>query len=429
LKSIIELEKIESSNPVNKITIGESLKDDVITKWIKQCGTNQNDFCSDMVIDKFGNIYIVGNITVEDTAFLNYSDAFITKYNSDGKQLWYKKIGTDEPDYIAGMCLDPKGNVYVTGYTVGVFEGNTKGGSEDAFIAKFTAEGVLEWIKQYGANCNVEGVGIIIDSSWNLYMVGKINGNFDPARTIIGWDVFLMKLYPNGIKQWVKQFGEDRPDIVKKACIDSKNNIYIAGEMENNIKNPKSWDIFIKKYDSRGEEMWSKQAGSNEPDYVHGMVLDKEDNVYIVGETFGKIGSNTNDTMFGDSHNAFIMKYNSKGKQEWEKQFGTQLLDCATDITISNLNKIYIAGYTEGSFEDINNKGVDIFLAEYSLNGEKVFIKQFGKRKNNEKAERIKISEFGDIYITGMTDGKFSGNDKYIGLDDIFLMKLSEATK
>ncbi len=63
-------------------------------------------------------------------------DVFLTKFDSDGNEVWGTQFGSSDYDYANGVAVDGSGNAYVTGYTRGTLEGTNEGG-RDAFLAKF----------------------------------------------------------------------------------------------------------------------------------------------------------------------------------------------------------------------------------------------------------------------------------------------------
>ncbi len=70
-----------------------------------------------------------------------------------------------------------------------------------------------------------------------------------------------------------------------------------------------SWvvDVFVRKYDPTGRELWTRQFGSEEPekDAAYSVAVDAQGNVFVVGYTSGILpGQN----IVGRS-DAFVRKY------------------------------------------------------------------------------------------------------------------------
>ncbi|MCH8269664.1 MAG: SBBP repeat-containing protein, partial [Planctomycetes bacterium] len=64
------------------------------------------------------------------------NDLLLVKCDPSGKLLYIKQIGTELNDYGWGIAADHSGNVYVTGHTEGSFGAPIAGG-DDIFLAKF----------------------------------------------------------------------------------------------------------------------------------------------------------------------------------------------------------------------------------------------------------------------------------------------------
>ena len=72
------------------------------------------------------------------------TDIFLVKYNSSGTKQWTKQLGTSSFDYGQGVTTDSSDNIYVTGYTTGDLDGNTKSGNQDIFLVKYDSSGTKQ---------------------------------------------------------------------------------------------------------------------------------------------------------------------------------------------------------------------------------------------------------------------------------------------
>jgi hypothetical protein len=85
--------------------------------WIRQLGTEELESSYDVAVGPQGNIYITGNTL--DQNYVAY-EAFVAKYNPQGKLLWKKQLGTSSDEESSeGIAIDSRGNAFITGWTTG----------------------------------------------------------------------------------------------------------------------------------------------------------------------------------------------------------------------------------------------------------------------------------------------------------------------
>ena len=189
------------------------------------------------------------------------------KYNDNGTKQWTQQLGASSlyvvpNDYATGVATDSSNNVYVTGYTNGEMDGNTRTGGWDFFLVKYNDNGTKQWTRQLGSSTitgahthqwNTYAYGVTVDSSDNIYVTGTTSGGLD-GSTISGLDdIFLVKYNSSGIKQLTRHFGTSTSGMedVKGVTVDSSDNIYLvgntAGILDDNL-NYGHTDIFLVKY-------------------------------------------------------------------------------------------------------------------------------------------------------------------------------------
>lgn len=130
------------------------------------------------------------------------TDAYIAKFNLAGNRIWDKSLGTKVPDEASGVTADSRGNVYLTGNTLGALKGKNAG-EGDVFIAKYNPLGRLLWTQQFGSSDD-DYIGSIAAFSPNeLYVRGATFGNLG-AGYRGGGDAFLARLDGEGGRVWTR---------------------------------------------------------------------------------------------------------------------------------------------------------------------------------------------------------------------------------
>ncbi|MBN2722841.1 MAG: SBBP repeat-containing protein [Deltaproteobacteria bacterium] len=277
--------------------------------------------------------------------------------------------GTPSDDNGQGVAVDANGNVYVTGYTSGGFDGNTSAGAQDIFLTKYVSDGTKQWTQQWGTSGSDFCYGTAVDTSGNIYVTGATLGGLDGNTSAGAQDIFLTKYASDGTKQWTKQWGTSGYDIGYGTAVDASGNIYVTGFTYGSLDSNTSaggLDIFLTKYASDGTKEWTKQWGSSSNDYGHGVAIDSNGNIYVTGKTLGALDSNTS----AGGYDIFLTKYAPDGTKEWTQQWGTSgtdSMDLGGNLAISSDDILYLTGTTSSAFLGQSSAGgYDIFLIGYS---------------------------------------------------------------
>ena len=181
-------------------------------------------------------------------------------------------------------------------------------------------------------------------------------------------------------------------------------------------------DLILIKYNSSGTRQWTQQFGSSGSDYARGISLDSSGNIYVVGDTSGGLGSNSN----SGSEDLFLIKYNSSGNLQWTQQMGTFSNDVAFDVATDSLGNSYVTGYTGASLDGNTYSGeLDLFLVKYDSNGNKSWTKQLGT-STSDYARGVSVDADGNVSFTGYTTAALDGQTHY-GSDDLFLVKYNSS--
>lgn len=150
--------------------------------WTRQLGTSDYDTSNGVSADRLGNVYISGFTrgSLEGANAGGY-DAFITKYDAAGTLAWTRQLGTSSEDVSNSVSADGLGNVYISGYTRGSL-GGANAGDYDAFVSKYDATGTQVWTHQLGTNTADLGFGVSADGLGNVYIGGYTPGIFSEPR-------------------------------------------------------------------------------------------------------------------------------------------------------------------------------------------------------------------------------------------------------
>ena len=328
--------------------------------------------------DNFGNVYVGGG-------FVDETGVTVAKYDGEGNQQWIQSLEAPRT-FVNSFTLDvdDSGNVYLTGYTDDNLGGPNAGDlflgpipipSTDNFIVKYDSEGNQQWLKQFGSENFDEAFAIATDSDGNVYTSGWTFGDFGGTNAGLN-DVWIAKDDSDGNQQWLTQFGTEDYDWSWDAAIDSKDNVYITGWTLGDLDgtNAGSYDAWVAKYDSDGNQQWLKQFGTEGDDAALSIDFDDSDNFYLTGYTDADFGGSN-----AGSYDTWVAKYDSDGNQQWKQQLGTSEIDTPFDVAVHNTGQVFVTGFTEGSLGGTNAGSYDAWLAELSPDGEVLTFRDSGE--------------------------------------------------
>ncbi len=332
---------------------------------------------------------------------------------------WTRQFGSSADDNGFGVAVDGSGNAYITGWTLGSLNGSNAGGA-DVFLAKYDRDGNQQWIRQLGSNGHDTGLGVAVDGNGNAYIAGETRGSLNGSNAG-GDDVFLAKYDSSGTQQWIRQLGSSKNDTFPGVAVDAKGNTYITGTTAGSLNgsNAGEDDVFLAKYDTKGNQQWTRQLGSSDYDGGRGVAVDGKGNAYITGIAGGDLnGSNAG--LMG----MFLVKYDSNGNQQWTRQLDGSDDDYAVGlgVAVDNKGNAYISGWAASSRYGSNAGGMDVLFVKYDSNGSQQWIHQLGTSED-DNGYGVAVDGKGNAYISGTTAGSLYGSNA--GGADVFLAKFN----
>ncbi|KAB2668006.1 MAG: hypothetical protein DVB31_06890 [Verrucomicrobia bacterium] len=134
------------------------------------------------------------------------------KYAANGSRVWIQTLGGGDFQFGASpgaLILDPAGNPVITG-------AGDVGGPVTHFVAKLdAADGHVMWSRQLGSVPGNFGRALGIDGQGRIYNAGTFYGDAQfGAFTLVGHgysDAFLARLTPDGVVDWVETWGGTEP--------------------------------------------------------------------------------------------------------------------------------------------------------------------------------------------------------------------------
>ncbi len=201
----------------------------------------------------------------------------------------------------------------------------------------------LVWGTYYGGNVGAWGHAIAINKSGDIFVCGGSINSSNIAtsgayRTIMfGYqDAIVGKFDNNGRLQWMTYFGGTGEDDTQSIAVDNSGNIVVGGTLfsDDHIATPGAYqshnagslDVFLTKFDTNGNLIWSTFYGGENGDFGIDMVTDANNDIYVCGFTTSLHGIATAGSyqptyaggfLISDSADGFIAKFSTTGSLSW----------------------------------------------------------------------------------------------------------------
>jgi hypothetical protein len=359
-------------------------------EWIRQFGTPERDVVGGMSLDGFGHIYVTGE--TEGRLFAThagYTDAFSSKFDVSGNQLWGRQVGSSGGDSYRSVAADPLGNVFITGsYNDGVFVGN------------YDVLGNVRWSRPMPGTISADGLG-------NVYVASHSGGDVVTKFDASGNELASMPFALSAVSA-----------NVRGSAADALGNTFVFGDYF--ASQGANLRAFLIRLDSDGNQVWTRQIASGRYVWAGGLAADGLGNVYISGRS----NYTLTDSREYEGYDGFLAKYNAQGNRLWIREFGTPgFEEQAFGVAVDGLGSVYVVGNAGGSLGGPNLGGYDGFVAKFDVDGNQHWIHQFGTTSVDE-VRYVSTDGLGNIYVAGTTSGDLGGT--ILGGWDGFLVKFRD---
>lgn len=331
-------------------------------------------------------------------------------------------LGTSNYDMGHDAIAGDDGNIIVTGAV-----SPQAGVPADAYTARVSQSGKLDWEHSFGSQYEDGGNEIVPAGGGNYFIAGHVDiTGFDAC------DAFCFMIDQNGDTLWTRKWGFDADDAAYACTVAHDGNFIAVGrtEMDGNANG------FILKYDAEGNLLWSKTYGGaeedafetirtisdgylisgktthqndadfwllkmdeegnivrenyyNQPmkDNCYGMQADEDGNCLMVGKAEDQLNGNTS---------VLMMRADANGDLQWVSYFNYGTSDMAMSVDRSNDGNWVVCG----SVFNVMNNSEDAALLYVDDNGIVNWIKYYGG-DGSDVARRIHRDPQGGYIIIG----------------------------
>lgn len=367
------------------------------------------------------------NIKCEFAINYNNSIQFNTSINHDIRidpVIYSTFLGGSGYDFGMGLVKNKSNEIYITGYTNSIdfpytedafrreFKENPTGES-DAFVSKLSADGKLMYSTFFGSFTEDKAVSIALDTNENIVITGYTKKT---------------DTYP-----------------FTTGCIDSTHN--------------GGYDLFIAKFDSTLTDLlFSTLIGSTRDDYSSNILIDKDNNYIVCGNTSQvkdsipfPITAELQPQLLGEI-DLFLLKLNERGDSLiYSTLFGGSEAEFAQDMQFFDNDNVWIAGSTRSknfpvsptAFKQTNTDNLldstssDGFYSMINLPNNKIVHSGYLGGAKRDVPYAITLDTNKNLYICGFTESSdfYVSNNAYDklyenaidvkGKGDAFVTKIS----
>ena len=287
--------------------------------WSKTSTSTNLGTLYDVALDPSNNIYVCGGTAA----------GILAEYNSSGTIQWQRTIS--DLSYYTNCVADSTDVYAVASQTADAL----------GFLVKYNGSGTLQWQRLIGTTNNCYLDGIALDSSSNVYVVGRFNNIQKQC---------LLKFNSSGTNSFKKQITlGSSPNPLVNIVVSSTSNLYAVGWYSNDVSG--QYEGVIYKFDTSGAITWSNKftkSGTNI--FTNYIALDSSENVYVVGN---------------DSGGIVVLKYNSSGTLQWQRKITGTNNPSDGGVAINPDGDLVISGSIN------NNTSTHIFQAYLPSDGSK----------------------------------------------------------
>ena len=299
-------------------------------------------------------------------------DYWVVKVDAYGNELWDKRFGGNQDDILSDIKRTSHGGYLLAGTSYSDSSGDKTQnnlGNTDFWIVKIDSAGNKEWDKRYGGNADAEMLTAVTTTSDGGFLLGgcspsNISGD-KTEGTFGGYDFWIVRIDSAGNKVWDADYGGTGGESVN-SMIQTPDRGFLLAETTTSSNsgvmtqiNKGGYDYWIVKIDSTGTKEWDKDFGGPADDDVYSVFLTKDHGYLIGGSSQSFIGGDKSEDNIANVQ-PWIIKTDSLGNKQWDKTIFT---DAVSDI--SNAFQTEEGGYVISSFTAAN---VDYYKSQPAWN-------------------------------------------------------------
>jgi hypothetical protein len=220
------------------------------TVWSKEYGGNKDEIGFFVQQTSEGGYIITG----WSNSFSSTNKVYLIKTDSNGETMWTKTYGDDAENVGRSVQQTNDGGYFITGTTY--IEGSGIGWVN---LIRTDSIGDVLWTATYDDDDEDFGQSGQQTNDGGFIVTGSTEKLYNNM-----WDVLLMKISANGDIDWVKNYGDDNYEETGGCVQQTTDGGYIIAGSKKTYNN--SNDVYLIKTDINGDILWTRTYGGEYSD-------------------------------------------------------------------------------------------------------------------------------------------------------------------
>lgn len=347
------------------------------------------------------------------------SDAWVVKLSSTGAIQWQRSLGGTADDQAYSVQQTTDGGYIMAGYTDSndgdVAENH---GTRDAWVVKLDSSGAIEWQHPYGGTYYEEALDIRQTSDSGYIMAGNTESDSGDVSGIHGSnDAWVVKTNASGIIQWQHPLGGISDDGATGIAQTSDGGYIMAGYSDSNdgdvSGNHGAEDAWVVKLDGLGNLQWQRCLGETYVDQAES-IHQTADGSYLMAGWLVPPGLYDPDL--------WAVKLDGDDSLQWQNSLNAGDMDEGYDLVETADGGSVVAGSSDGNMPGMHNGTLDAWAIKLDGSGTFQWQLPLGGDQADE-AYAIALAPMGYLLAgyTESNDGDVTGNH---GEKDAWVVKL-----
>lgn len=195
------------------------------------------------------------------------------------------------------------------------------------------------------------------------------------------------------VEEWNKTFGGNNQDGAKYVQQTQNGGFIIAGDTKS--FGAGGYDAWLIKTDYKGNEQWRKTFGGAGTDIVWAARQTSDGGYVVAGQT----------NSYGGKDQVWVFKTDGSGNQQWSKTFGGNYGDSANSVQQTSDGGYIISAYSSSCTDSVKGSA---WIIKTDSNGNQQWTKRFGGCGSDMANSLLQTSDGGYIFA-GSTDSTETG--------------------